>query len=239
MVATRLLAGSATADTGEAGAVLARGGAVLLVASGSAVAAAVLAVATVTVAAGGAVGTVTATDGGARRAGGALVRGGHDLGGEVEELAQVLDTLVSEGVEVPLPRELRVHVAARGERLQRLDHLEVGDLELGVLNGEVLGGHHDTLLEERGVDGLAVLLADDHFGRVTARWRERWWEAGSANVLVVRDDGTTTDRAADSVELMWCYYAQLRMQRRYPLLPIVFQTLAVASRTLMTVFSVH
>ncbi len=111
--------------------VLARGSAVLLLGTG--IAAAVLATVgtTLAVATGSTVSTVTATDGGTGRASRALVGSGHDLGGQVEELAKVLNTLVGEGVEVPLPRELGVDVAARGERLESLDNLEVGDLELG------------------------------------------------------------------------------------------------------------
>lgn len=172
-VRARLLAGSTTADTGEARAVLARGGGVLLVASGGTVTTTVLAaVTTVAVTTGSAVGAIAATSRRTSRASGTLVRSRHNLGGQVQELTQVLNTLVSKRVEVPLPRELRVHVTARGERLKSLDNLEVRDLELRVLNSEVLGGDHNTLLEERGVDRLAVLLADDHFEGVV-NWIQR------------------------------------------------------------------
>lgn len=67
------------------------------------------------------------------------------LAGQVEVLAEVLETFVGEGVEVPLPAELGVDVTARGERLARLDDLEVRNVKLGVLDLEVLGGNHHTL----------------------------------------------------------------------------------------------
>lgn len=51
------------------------------------------------------------------------VRLGNDLGGEVQPFAEVVETLWGEGVVVPLPRELGLEVAARGERLAGLDHL--------------------------------------------------------------------------------------------------------------------
>ena len=51
------------------------------------------------------------------------VGGGHDLGGEVEPLAQVVEAFGGEGVVVPLPGELRLEVAARGEGLAGFDDL--------------------------------------------------------------------------------------------------------------------
>lgn len=45
------------------------------------------------------------------------VRLGHDLGGEVEPLAEVVEALGGEGVVVPLPGEAGLQVAAGGERL--------------------------------------------------------------------------------------------------------------------------
>jgi len=47
-----------------------------------------------------------------------------DLGGEVEPLAEVVETLRGEGVVVPLPRELGLEVAAGGEGLAGLDDLK-------------------------------------------------------------------------------------------------------------------
>ena len=180
LLTTNLLAGSTSTDTSETRTVLARGSTILLVTSGgTTVTAAVLAVTALTVTTGSAVSTLTATNGGTSGASRALVGSGDNLGREVEVLAEVLNTLVGEGVEVPLPRELGMDITTRGERLESLDNLKVGDLELRVLNVEVLGGDHNTLLEERGVDVLAVLLADDHFGRFTTsnKW-ERWWSEG-------------------------------------------------------------
>lgn len=52
------------------------------------------------------------------------VRLGDNLGGEVEPFAEVVETLRGEGVVVPLPRELGLEVAARGEGLGSLDDLE-------------------------------------------------------------------------------------------------------------------
>lgn len=104
----------------------------------------------------------------------------NDLSWQVEPLAEVVQTLWGEGVVVPLPRELGLQVAARGERLASLDDLEsmlvrvarkfcpgnqamsyveVLGVNLVVLwLVEVLLGHGDTLLEKVLVDLLAVLL---------------------------------------------------------------------------------
>ena len=53
-------------------------------------------------------------------------------------LAQELDALWREGVVVPLPRELRLDVALRGERLERLDNLEVRNVEVFMLGCVVI-----------------------------------------------------------------------------------------------------
>lgn len=45
------------------------------------------------------------------------VRVGHDLSGEVEPFAEVVETLGGEGVVVVLPREAGLDETARGERL--------------------------------------------------------------------------------------------------------------------------
>lgn len=57
--------------------------------------------------------------------------GGRDnLGGEVEPLPEVVETLGGEGVVVVLPRELGLDVAARGQGLAGLDDEEVADTGL-------------------------------------------------------------------------------------------------------------
>lgn len=57
--------------------------------------------------------------------------GGRDnLSGEVEPLAEVVETLGGEGVVVVLPRELGLDVAAGGQRLASLDDIEVADAGL-------------------------------------------------------------------------------------------------------------
>lgn len=90
------------------------------------------------------------------------VRRGHDLGGQVEPLAQVVETLGGEGVVVVLPRELGLDVAARGERLAGLDHVEVLGVDVVVLGEvEVLLGDEYTLAEEVLVDLLSVGLGDE------------------------------------------------------------------------------
>ena len=79
---------------------------------------------------------------------------GHDLGGQVEPLSEVGETLVGEGVVVPLPRELGLDETLGGERLHGLDDLEVsdgGDVRVGG-SVEVLGSNEHTLLEEVLVD---------------------------------------------------------------------------------------
>ena len=58
------------------------------------------------------------------------VGGGDDLSGEVEPLAEVVETLGGEGVVVVLPRELGLDVAARGQRLASLDDIKVADAGL-------------------------------------------------------------------------------------------------------------
>ena len=47
----------------------------------------------------------------------------NDLSWEVEPFAEVVETLWGEGVVVPLPGELGLQVAARGEGLASLDDL--------------------------------------------------------------------------------------------------------------------
>jgi hypothetical protein len=84
-----------------------------------------LAVTTVTTVAAGATALVTTAHAGGRNVGAGLldVGGRDDLGGEVEPLAEVGETGLSQGVVVVLPRELGLDVAPGGERLARLDDL--------------------------------------------------------------------------------------------------------------------
>ena len=82
---------------------------------------------------------------------------GHNLRREVQELAEVGETLVGEGVVVPLPRELGLDVALGSEGLHRLDDFEVADLGQVGVGGKVkvLGGDEDTLLE-KGLVNLSI-----------------------------------------------------------------------------------
>lgn len=57
--------------------------------------------------------------------------GGRDnLGGEVQPLPEVVETLGGQGVVVVLPRELGLDVAARGQGLAGLDDKQVADAGL-------------------------------------------------------------------------------------------------------------
>lgn len=58
---------------------------------------------------------------------------GDDLGGEVEPLAEVVETFGGQGVVVPLPGELGLEVAAGGQGLAGLDDLLFGLLILLVM----------------------------------------------------------------------------------------------------------
>ena len=51
------------------------------------------------------------------------VRRGHNLSGQVQPFAQVLEALGGQGVVVVLPREAGLEVAARGQGLASLDDL--------------------------------------------------------------------------------------------------------------------
>jgi hypothetical protein len=108
---------------------------------------------------------------------------GHDLGGEVQPLAEVVKTLGGEGVVVPLPGELGLEVAAGSQGLASLDDLEgycqhcaqfsydllrrITYVEVLGVNVTVLGlvevllGDEHTLAEEVLVDRLAVGLGDE------------------------------------------------------------------------------
>jgi hypothetical protein len=51
------------------------------------------------------------------------VRGGHDLGGNVEPFAEVVEAFRGKSVVVPLPGELGFEVATGGQRLACFDDL--------------------------------------------------------------------------------------------------------------------
>jgi len=96
---------------------------------------------------------------------GALQRRRHDLGGKMEEVAQVLDTFVGQVPVVMSPGKLFSDHSLRFERLTRFDDVKVRDaLQLLVLRREMifLGDHH-TLLEEVLENGDSVLLRHQHF----------------------------------------------------------------------------
>ena len=77
------------------------------------------------------------------------VRSGNNLGGQVQPLAEVVETLGGQGVVVPLPGELGLDIAAGGERLARLDDEQVLGVDLGVLGQvELLGSDEHALTEE-------------------------------------------------------------------------------------------
>lgn len=77
------------------------------------------------------------------------VRRGNNLGGEVQPLAEVVETLGGQGVVVVLPGELGLDIAAGGERLASLDDKEVLGVDVGVLGEvEVLLRDEHALTEE-------------------------------------------------------------------------------------------
>ena len=129
-------------------------GATLLALTGltSAVSALAVAAATLRSAAKGTALALALTEHTAGRSVGALlldVRGGNNLGGEVQPFAKVVETLGGQGVVVVLPRELGLDIAARGEGLASLDDEQVLDVDIGVLGEvEVLGGDEHALTEE-------------------------------------------------------------------------------------------
>ena len=80
------------------------------------------------------------------------VRRRNDLGRQVEPLAEIIKTLSRKGVVVVLPREARLEVAARRERLAGVDYEKVLCLDIRVVALEVLGGNELGLGESRSVD---------------------------------------------------------------------------------------
>ncbi len=64
----------------------------------------------------------------------------------MEVLAQVLNTGISQGVVVVLPRELGLDELLRVQGLESLDDLQVRDIDLVVLRGvEILLGNQDAV----------------------------------------------------------------------------------------------
>jgi len=98
------------------------------------------------------------------------VSGGHNLGRQVQPLAEVVEAFGRQGVVVVLPRELRLDVASRVERLAGLDHEEVLGVDFRVLREvEVLLCHEDALTEEVFVDLLPVCLWNQHRSGIAVR----------------------------------------------------------------------
>lgn len=64
----------------------------------------------------------------------------HDIKYEYDyaPFAEILQTLIGEGVVVILPRELGLDIALGCKALHGLDHLQVGDIEVIVLGGIVI-----------------------------------------------------------------------------------------------------
>ena len=79
---------------------------------------------------------------------------GDDLGWDVKPFSEVGETLIGQGVVVPLPGELSLDISLGGQGLHQLDDFEVGDAldEWVVGSIEVLGSDQDTLFEEGLVD---------------------------------------------------------------------------------------
>lgn len=156
----RLLPGSTPSDASELWPELA-GRTILLLAAVS--------VAVTTRSAVGTLSASTRADGsGTRSTGSLLVGGGDNLGREMEPrttlenssiaylsyspLAEVLNTLGSQDVIVPLPGELSLDETAGGQALESLDDLKVRHIEFLVLGSvEVLLGDKDTLCQTNPV----------------------------------------------------------------------------------------
>ena len=83
------------------------------------------------------------------------VRSGHDFGGKVKPFAQVVETLRSEGVVVPLPGELGLEIVAGGKGLARLDDLDGGKNESVGSQSCCLGrdSRRDSWCQSLGVSG--------------------------------------------------------------------------------------
>ena len=90
---------------------------------------------------------------------GLLERGGHDLLRQVQVFAQVFNAIVGQVPVVVLPGEAFGDVAARRQRLQCFDDVQIWHGHFRVIHRvEVLLGNHDALGEQVFVDGRAVFL---------------------------------------------------------------------------------
>jgi hypothetical protein len=97
---------------------------------------------------------------------------------------EVVNTLISKGIVVPLPRELSLDQTFGGQRLHSLDDFEIRDINFGVLGSIVILGstkgtiyiknvsvvHNDVnaspTFEESRVDGLSILFGNKHVGSI-------------------------------------------------------------------------
>jgi hypothetical protein len=78
---------------------------------------------------------------------------------------EVINTLISESIVIPLPRKLGLNQTLGGQGLHSLDDFEVRNINFGMLGKVVvLGGDKGTILEKSRVDGLSVLLGNKHNG---------------------------------------------------------------------------
>jgi len=83
----------------------------------------------------------------------------NDLLGQVQITTQVLDTLVCKVKVVPLPVEGLLNQVSRLERLQKLDHIKVGDINIVMLAVENLLSGNNAIFEQLLVNQLPSLLA--------------------------------------------------------------------------------
>lgn len=99
------------------------------------------------------------------------VCGRNNLCGDVQPFAEVVKAFGCECVVVPLPRELRLQVIPRRERLAGFDDEEVLGVYLGMLRKVVVFlGHENTLLKEVLVDLLPVCFRNEHLdGTLSAK----------------------------------------------------------------------
>jgi len=96
---------------------------------------------------------------------GAFERRRHDLGGKVEEVTEILDSLIRQVPVVVSPGELLGDHTLGFQGLASLDDVKVGNaLQLLMFGRKViLLGDHDSLLEEVLVNGDSVLFGHQHF----------------------------------------------------------------------------
>jgi hypothetical protein len=96
---------------------------------------------------------------------------GNNFSGQVEFLSQEFDTFVVQGVIKVHPREAEVNEATRVQRLHQLDNLEVGHVDIGVADIEVLLGDENAFLEQELVDLLSVFLGNQHYFNFQVKMR--------------------------------------------------------------------